>query len=46
MTKAALEFVDLAYHDKAGAANTAAVKFWAKFNKFGLGAEGRRRRAC
>ena len=42
MTKAALEFVDLAYHDKAGAANTAAVKFWAKFNKFGLGAEAAR----
>ena len=33
----ALSFVDLAYHDKAGASKTAAVRWWSKFCKAALG---------
>ena len=33
----ALSFVDLAYHDKAGASKTAAVRWWGKFCEWAMG---------
>ena len=37
MRASALGYMDLAYHDRAGASSTAAVRWWGKFCQWGLG---------